>query len=544
MASYSNLAVQYFVEEKSGKLAGYSNKWSKAMVLSDGELSAAAIKNMNDGAQAVLVCPASALYEEKAEMKTNAENKRFHITGEVCSPLGIAEFYAGQKLIAAEDRNIFVIDMWDTFTDICFLQNEKGIRRLIDVQRVDYGYGRLTDLVMDFFARQLLGMNTSNLACSKGEQYLRASAAAFVDRMVHNRSQKETFTFHAPKGEKEYSVQIRRKDFQRIVGEVLTEVIASMNRLCMLHNVKNGRVILSGQFFEGMDAVKEVKNRFPSLTVFSYKPGEVAVLGGACYSNTTRGCQLKYEVDELQIQYKQRRKMGSFCNLSPQQQEAYRKTLECIIAGKNKVTFYGESSDVLRVYTAIIDDFPEVDIICDYIKCRMLIDEQNHTVTSSLIYKDNGVEMLRSINRKVYEIIANTLKGNKLTDSEILEAIYDYMTKHYRYTKEEKKNGSYPPYAYTLETLLRLGVCYGYAISAVYILRQLQIPLILARGDAGVDLKPHAWNIIQLSDGTYRHLDMTWDLGGKGAKQHLLLDDVGMKARKHVWRVLDYPECV
>lgn len=53
--------------------------------------------------------------------------------------------------------------------------------------------------------------------------------------------------------------------------------------------------------------------------------------------------------------------------------------------------------------------------------------------------------------------------------------------------------------------------------------------------------------MVQIIDGSYRHMDITWDLekAQKGKEiGYYLLDDIEMKARRHFWNVQDYPVCI
>lgn len=537
---YSNLAVQYYAHSDMGKLAGVQDEWKRAMLLKDGVLIDKKFANTS----AVLVCPVSVLVNEKADMKSKAGKEGVSIIDEVCAPLGVIDFYICQKEISSTDQNIFVIDVWDTFTEISYIKNMGGIRRIEDSKRLDFGYEQLIDKVFDWFIQKLVGIGVIVPVNSSGAKDLRMQVYSLVYRMSHSRQIKDTVTFQLEKRKKKYSLQIKRSDFEVIVTEMLMSIVTATNCMRVIHNIKLGKLILSGTFFECTEIVKEIKARIDLLDVLSYKAGEASVLGAACYSFSKYGGQRKYSLDDTKIQYNQKYKLGSVCNLTADQQTAYWKILDAVMNRKSEVMYKGFCKDISIVYSALRNDYPEVDIIWDYSSSQIWENDHKLNVTLLLKYKTDGNCLLTNINQKVYDIINAGLKGNMLSDQEILEEIYCYMSKQYHYTKEQTQDGHFPSHAYTLETLLRFGVCRGYAISMVYILRKLQIPSTYISGDAdGNEFGGHAWNIIQLSDGTYRHFDMTWDLGKSRIKEYFLLDDISMKARKHFWKTLDYPEC-
>ena len=135
--------------------------------------------------------------------------------------------------------------------------------------------------------------------------------------------------------------------------------------------------------------------------------------------------------------------------------------------------------------------------------------------------------------------------GEKIADYDIVRKLCAYVVKVYHYT-EEQGNGRYPEYAYTLECLVRGdGVCAGFADALTYILRKLQIPVMTVSGKAnGQYFSGYAWNIIQRTDGTYWHIDLTWDLRcALEGQKYFELDDGAMRARKHYWNSQKYPMC-
>lgn len=63
--------------------------------------------------------------------------------------------------------------MWNTFTDVCVIRNEQGIRRIKDVHRIDFGFSQLEDFVMNFFEVQFESMQVGMLSDFANQELLR-----------------------------------------------------------------------------------------------------------------------------------------------------------------------------------------------------------------------------------------------------------------------------------------------------------------------------------------------------------------------------------
>ena len=207
--------------------------------------------------------------------------------------------------------------------------------------------------------------------------------------------------------------------------------------------------------------------------------------------------------------------------------------------------------ELLKVYEAIHYDYPEIKLVWWYKESKYSI---RQIVTSrkemTLYIKYYGSydfvkQRLQNIELKAAQIIEICLYGEKITDDEIIRRICTYMAGSYRYA-DRQMDGEYPEYAYTLECLVRgEGVCAGFSSALTYILRMLQILVMTVAGKAnGMYFFGHAWNIVRRSDGTYWHIDLTWDLEHELEKpQYFELDDGAMRARSHYWNGIEYPIC-
>lgn len=542
MGDYSNLVVKCELLSGTEQLAGFHEQWGRPMMIA-GNTKVGDI--LNGERAAALLVPAGALSKEKKDMRQRAEKYGCRIIDEICAPLGIAEFYIGQRVITPGDRDFIIIDMWKTFTDVCFMRNELGICCIKDVQRMDFGFLKLEDAVGDFFSAQLDKMKKGLSADPRNQKMLRLQVRELTRRMLFGRTPKEIISFSLSNRKKVCQLRIQRREFDKIVLDVLSPILSVMKRICAIHQIHKGKLLLSGEMFEYAGAVTAVKSRMSELKSFAYKAEETVLLGASGYSRKKHGRGKSYRIDAQDILYGQPLKWGSFAHLNGSQQKIYPEVLKSILSRKAEVSFEGFWKDVLPVYNALREDFPEADTLWDYEKCHLSGYENVGSVQLTLPYKAGGRETLKKINTAVETIIDRCIKQKGMTDAQLLEEIYHYISNHYHYTKEHLPDGEYPPYAYTLETLLRHGVCHGYVISMVYIFRHLQIPVYYISGDADSSgFGGHAWNIVQMIDGSWRHFDMTWDLGKSGGNMtYLLLDDLGMKARKHFWQPLKYPVC-
>ena len=544
MEEYSNLVVQCELLSEKEKLAGFHELWGRSMILASDKCVRKILDNRE--AAVAIVIPASILNREKTYMKERVEKHGCRIREEICSPLGIAEYYVSQEKIETDDKDIIIVDMWNTFTDVCIIRNEQGILKIKDVQRIDFGFLQLEDFLLNFFVEQLESKRVNILSDFVNQELLRMQVRELIQRMLYNRTLKENIQIKSSNRKKDCYLQIRRQEFDRIIGGMISQIISSINRVRIIHQVQKGKLILSGDLFAYAGTVKYVKSRMSMLEILSYKAEDVAVLGATEYSRKKTGRGRCYMIDHQDILYSQKIKRGAYSNLNADQQNIYHEILFCILHRKTQVIFSGTSNDVLPVYSALREDFPEVDIIWDYSRGQIWEYKKKGTVKVDLYYRMNGIEILNKINCVVKEILVENIKLKGMTDMQILKTIYYYISNHYHYSKERLLNGNFPNYVYTLEALLKQGVCHGYAISMLYIFRQLQIPVLYISGIAdGAEFGAHAWNLVQMTDGSWRHFDMTWDLGKcRGNMSYLFLDDLGMKSRRHFWETLKYPECV
>ncbi len=244
--------------------------------------------------------------------------------------------------------------------------------------------------------------------------------------------------------------------------------------------------------------------------------------------------------------------LGLYHNLNERLQHAYMKLLEGIsyMASEVRLQLY-DIQELLTLYKALRYDYPQTELVWNYKDCKYssgYVSKESREIILYMEYHgsyESIKQKLQNIEAEAERIIEICMFGDKITDDAIVRRLCDYVVKVYHYA-EEQSDGTYPEYAYTLECLVRGdGVCAGFATALTYILRKLQIPVMTVSGKAnGQCFSGHAWNIIQRSDGTYWHIDLTWDLGcALEGQKYFELDDGAMRARKHYWNSQEYPMC-
>lgn len=540
MEKFSDLVICVDDKDYRCRAAGHQLEWKKSLIL-DYSMLLGLGTDRREEVKVSMVFPGSVTNRMKNEMKGNVNLDFMHIAKEVSAPYGVVEYYESQNIIKKEDNDIFVVDMWNTFTDICHFRNENGSRKLIKVFRMEFGYSKLVEMVVEQIWNKLSALCIQENNLSKS--ILVYNVENLVSRMIYHRFEKDTIHFQTKEGFKELG--FTRGEFLKIENRIVSEIISILRYLEIIWNIDKCKLILSGKIFEDVRLVNIIIDSMSSMKVYAYKAKDIVLIGASVYCQNHYDDTGIYEINYIgQTLLKQQTVMGDYCNLNKEQQRAYQKLLYSIKMRKSKVSFTGLKKDVYEVYCAVRNDFPEIDIIWSYNDGKMWIDKEKREVTLELIYRVDGDKILSTINRKINGIIKKSIKNKTLSDYEFLEVIYNYIAKEYCYTKKISKRGDFPKYAYTLETLLYSGVCHGYAISMVYLCRLLQIPCIYICGDAdGNEFGGHAWNVVHLINGKFRHLDITWDLGNVRSKKYWLLDDISMNARKHFWKKMNYPVC-
>jgi len=95
-----------------------------------------------------------------------------------------------------------------------------------------------------------------------------------------------------------------------------------------------------------------------------------------------------------------------------------------------------------------------------------------------------------------------------MSDFDKILAVHDYFTKNYSYDYEHLRDDSYMR-KYTMPGLLldKMAVCQGYGLGFKYVMNKLGIECITVQSNA----MNHLWNLVQLENGNWYHVDVTWD---------------------------------
>lgn len=241
--------------------------------------------------------------------------------------------------------------------------------------------------------------------------------------------------------------------------------------------------------------------------------------------------------------------------LSTKQIELYDEIVELLKQHKEKeIEPKLNKNEISEVLTTIVRDYPEYTLAWKDSEALWEYEGLNRYLVKVKYRYPKAKEnvMRHSIDTYIKEnIIPYVKRANCRTEKEIVTAIYTYLSGTFTCAKEEvAQDGKLkiPCYAYTLETLDRLnGVCQGIALSLIYILRKYDIECFYIRGRTDEDAleknggaPTHGWCMVKL-DGTYYHLDLTWDLQ-KQDFQYFLLTDAEMYMKHHRWDYSAYPK--
>ena len=533
MALFKDLVIQYDEKPEEMRLAGIQDRWNRAMIISD-----IGLPNMIEKKRAAVLIPASVSDNELLALKKQSDKKEIDVITYINAALGVSEFYYRQDAIDQKDKELIVIDVYKHVTEICYLNNAGGTYLLKKTTRVDSGHEEIIEglLEMPCYARLRNASNQLSDLITKD--------------IMRRHTQKEKIFYQSPDG-RTCHIILKREDILNCIQKFLISLMASIEGIIKREQAANAVILLAGRLWNCPEAVQTIKERYWKQKVISYRPEDAALLGGVYLLQKRNGAHTAYLFNDKYKNCYQNGIWGEVNRLNKMQKEGYWSILEALMEGRKEVWLKGNVDDLSAIYEALCIDYPEVFILWLYkdSRCYLGGTKNNPSLRLVISYQKSGRKLLAAIDHKADEILKNCVNPKcSYCDNAVIKTVYYYISEHYHYTKEKTSAGNYPDYAYTLETLIRCGVCHGYAISMIYLLRKLQIPILYVVGDAdGIDFGGHAWNMIQIQNGSYRHLDVTWDLENatnNSVMTHYLLDDIAMKARRHFWKVQDYPACV
>ena len=139
---------------------------------------------------------------------------------------------------------------------------------------------------------------------------------------------------------------------------------------------------------------------------------------------------------------------------------------------------------------------------------------QHHPKFSTLWYTTAAQE--QELTNYIHGTILPQLALDGKTTYQKAAAIYDWIAKNVRYDYENLNDGDYMlKYTAYAAAIDKKAVCQGYA-NLFYRLANsagIDCRIITGRGNSGSGWLDHAWNIVQMDDGKYYCVDVTWDEG-------------------------------
>ncbi len=162
------------------------------------------------------------------------------------------------------------------------------------------------------------------------------------------------------------------------------------------------------------------------------------------------------------------------------------------------------------------------------------------TVTYSFVWGESKQESKTVEDyclEKVGEIISNGM-----TDYQKIKAIYSFMAKEFSYATEELENNEPDIYYASYMVKNKKGVCQAYSALFLKLMEAagLKDSVRAVRHDSYSKGVGHAWNLVKL-DGSWYHVDITWDDIGKTAADSYFLKSDAVFKKDHSWRDNFYP---
>lgn len=161
-------------------------------------------------------------------------------------------------------------------------------------------------------------------------------------------------------------------------------------------------------------------------------------------------------------------------------------------------------------------------------------------------YLDREGKLL-NVEETALQIIGELFKP-QMTDREKVKVLHDYIVLNTTYDQTYYDKLSLNRESHTAYGVLekQLAVCDGYAETLQYLLTLAGLESMIVKGEASGERgwEGHAGVIVKVN-GTYRHLDATWDdpdTGNMVLDSYFLISDETM-ARDHRWDKEAYPAC-
>jgi len=206
-----------------------------------------------------------------------------------------------------------------------------------------------------------------------------------------------------------------------------------------------------------------------------------------------------------------------------------------------EIQYAGSTSDIEHLLQQAVEDAANRDhyilghlgdrkIEYEYGKYKALIKVHQEYLTNAAYEQ--------YVDAQVASILSN-VDANSMSDFEKVKFVNDYIVKNTVYSEDTTLS----PHSAIAVLKEHKGVCQGYALLALKMLRELGIETLYVVGE--VNTGPHAWNLVKVN-GEWYHLDTTWndpvpDRGNAVRYQYFLVDDATMKL-DHRWEAGNYPK--
>ena len=205
------------------------------------------------------------------------------------------------------------------------------------------------------------------------------------------------------------------------------------------------------------------------------------------------------------------------------------------------IHYVGSTSDIENIINRAVEDASNRDhYILGHLGDRTIEYEYGKFDAKIIVHQEYLTNALQEqyVNERVAKILAN-VDIKAMSDFEKVKFVNDYIVKNTEYST----NSTLSPHSACAVLKENKGVCQGYALLALKMLRELGIDTLYVVGE--VHTGPHAWNLVKV-DGEWYHLDTTWndpvpDRGNVVRYQYFLMDDATMKLDHH-WNQRDYPK--
>lgn len=261
----SDLAIQS-CENKSFKVAWYSTNCNKVMMQKYEKNSDVGLLTKEN---AVWVYPIGETRKSKEIFNNKIRKRGLRISNKVCIPRSVVEFYAKQKVISVHDLKVIVVDVHDDFTDVSILNNINKDWSICEYQRIECGKRDIEVQLQELVEVRFYNRTKYTVENIEKEE----------DRIG---------TLRLPI-KKNYNIE--EKEIIEVTAFLNFKVASCIRRYQHIYKISNGKIFLSGEIFNSQLLVDTLRKLMPEFKIYSYKPADVAILGGAYYA-------IKYNFDE------------------------------------------------------------------------------------------------------------------------------------------------------------------------------------------------------------------------------------------------------